>query len=38
MNALELNILPLALALAVARAMWLASTRIPEMIYFVPGP
>jgi protein-S-isoprenylcysteine O-methyltransferase Ste14 len=37
MKTLELKIPPLALALAFALVMWLASTRIPELTFVVPG-
>ena len=37
MNALELKIPPLALALIFALAMWLASTRIPQLAFTMPG-
>lgn len=37
MNALELKIPPLALALACALAMWLASTQMPQLAFTIPA-
>ncbi len=37
MNALELKLPPLALALAFALAMWLAATQVPQLAFTMPG-